>query len=151
MRKSRQNSVCLGCLLKYKMRNRVLASKRLLRRSCLFPSGFSKCAAMSFVLSGFKDCANLRIVRLCTPRRPNRLSCGCGGTLITKKHILTAFHCVYICKIYKECPNEDKCTARDYSKGEDLVLCLLLFYDYLILQGITKLYWVKTISRIQTM
>ena len=40
-----------------KMRNRVLASKMLLQRSCLFPSVLSKCADMSFVLckpiSGF--------------------------------------------------------------------------------------------------
>ena len=47
--------------------------------------------------------------------KDDSLSCGCAGTLITNKHVLTAFHCV---------TEEDYCTPLDFSDGKDLVLCL---------------------------
>ena len=113
-----------------KIRNHVLASKRLLQRSCLFPSGLSKCTALYFGLckpiSGLYDCANLRIVRICSLNNKaqtqtdtnttdstdlDRLSCDCAGSLITKKHVLTSYYCV-----------SHNCAPIDFSKGKDLVL-----------------------------
>jgi len=55
------------------------------------------------------------IVKMCESTKNGSLFCGCVGTLITHKHVLTAWACV----------NEEDghyCTARDLSKGDHKVI-----------------------------
>ena len=85
--------------------------------------GFSKEA-----VSSPQDCPNvllcilivrtvLRVVRLCKSQS-GQTGCGCPGTLITNKHVLTAFHCVMDDVRNQTGPNE--CNHVDFSKGKDL-------------------------------